>query len=132
MKELGERLFGAFLVFIVKITEHMSFSRYSMLQKFVNGIPQQTFKQGELLPYSPFDTFDECDEGNASPGVNPDTPGMLYRWVASNEPWCEGTDEYKTEKQQQSADSGVVWTDTGATRKGEFCSVLFIHLWICG
>ena len=98
----------------------MSYSRYSMLQKFVNGIPQQSFKQGELLPYSPFDTFDDCNEDNASPDITPDNPSLTYRWIVSSEPWCEGTNEFKTEKQQQSADSGQTWIDSGATRKGEF------------
>lgn len=91
-----------------------------MKQKFVNGIPTGEFTQGDLIQAGPFDTYDECQEGNASPSVTPDNPDMQYRWVASNEPWCEGTDEYKTEKQQQSADSGKSWTDSGATRKGEF------------
>ena len=100
-----------------------------MMQKFVNGIPTGEFTQGDLIQAGPFDTYDECNEGNSSPSVTPDNPNMLYRWVASNEPWCDGTDEYKTEKQQQSADSGKTWVDSGATRKGEFVKS---HSFTCG
>ena len=122
--------FWAFLVFISKKSqEHMSYSRFKMLRKIVNGIPQDIYIQGDLIQSGPFDTYDECNEGNASPSVTPDTPDMLYRWVASNEPWCDGTDEYKTEKQQQSADSGKTWVDSGATRKGEF---VLSHSFTCG
>ena len=98
----------------------MSYSRYSMLQKFVNGIPQHIFKQGDLIQVGPFNSYDECNEGNASPSVTPDNPDMLYRWIVSSTPWCDGTDEYKTEKQQQSADLGKTWVDSGGTRRGEF------------
>ena len=107
----------------------MSYSRYKMMQKFVNGIPTGEFTQGDLIQVGPFDSYEECQEGNASPGVTPDNPDLTYRWIVSSTPWCDGTDEYRTEKQQQSADSGATWVDSGATRRGEFVGS---HSFNCG
>lgn len=107
----------------------MSYSRFKMMKKFVNGIPTGEFTQGDLIQAGPFGTYEECQEGNASPSVTPDNPDLIYRWIVSSTPWCDGTDEYKTEKQQQSADLGKSWTDTGATRRGEFVKS---HSFTCG
>ena len=41
--------------------------------------------------------------------------GVYYRWIEDNVPYCDGTDEYKREKQQQTT-NGITWTDTGAYR----------------
>lgn len=44
----------------------------------------------------------------------------LYQWViVQNEYICNGYDKYVKEKQQQSTDGGVTWTDTGNTRQGD-------------
>jgi len=42
-------------------------------------------------------------------------PGIYYRWVDDQNTYCEGTDEYARQKQQQTT-NGVTWTDTGAYR----------------
>lgn len=41
--------------------------------------------------------------------------GIYYRWVDDDGFYCDGTDEYTRQKQQQTT-NGVTWTDTGAYR----------------
>lgn len=41
--------------------------------------------------------------------------GIYYRWIDDQNTYCEGTDEYKRQKQQQTT-NGITWTDTGAYR----------------
>ena len=86
-----------------------------MLQKYVNGVATEEYKQGELLAKVPYNKYETCMEGNSKP----DAPVIdtIYQWV-NDGTTCDGWSKYKLEKQQKSTDSGVTWTDTGATRKG--------------
>lgn len=95
----------------------MSYKRYKMLQKYINGEPQEEYKQGELISNTEYSTLEECNDGNQ----NPDTPieGEIYQWVTiSGEYVCSGYDKYTKEKEQRSSDNGATWTDTGRTRQG--------------
>lgn len=54
----------------------------------------------------------------------------LYQWViVQNEYICNGYDKYVKEKQQQSTDNGVTWTDTGNIRQG---NILQLNSKDCG
>lgn len=86
------------------------YDKYSMLkqQMSTNGgktwIDTGNTRQGNLIEANSKD----C-------GYKP-----LYQWViVQNEYICDGYDKYVKEKQQQSTDSGVTWTDTGNTRQGD-------------
>ena len=93
----------------------MGYKRYKMLQKYVNGVATEEYKQGDLISDSEYTTYDVCMEGNEKPDVP--VIDTIYQWV-NDGTTCDGWSKYKLEKQQKSTDSGVTWTDTGATRKG--------------
>ena len=93
----------------------MGYKRYKMLQKYVNGVATEEYKQGDLISESEYSTYDVCMEGNEKPDVP--VIDTIYQWV-NDGTTCDGRSKYKLEKQQKSTDSGVTWTDTGATRKG--------------
>ena len=86
-----------------------------MLQKYVNGVATEEYMQGDLISESEYSTYDVCMEGNEKPDVP--VIDTIYQWV-NDGTTCDGWSKYKLEKQQKSTDSGVTWTDTGATRKG--------------
>ena len=94
----------------------MGYKRYKMLQKYVNGVATEEYKQGDLISDSEYSTYDVCMEGNEKPDVP--VIDTLYQWV-NDGTTCDGWSKYKLEKQQKSTDNGVTWTDTGATRKGD-------------
>ena len=94
----------------------MGYKRYKMLQKYVNGVAMEEYKQGDLISDSEYSTYDVCMEGNEKPDVP--VIDTIYQWV-NDGTTCDGWSKYKLEKQQKSTDSGVTWTDTGATRKGD-------------
>lgn len=86
-----------------------------MLQKYVNGVATEEYMQGDLISESEYSTYDVCMEGNEKPDVP--VIDTIYQWIDDGTT-CDGWSKYKLEKQQKSTDSGVTWTDTGATRKG--------------
>ena len=55
----------------------MGYKRYKMLQKYVNGEPQEEYKQGELIDDTVYNTLEDCNNGND----NPDEPivGNIYQ-----------------------------------------------------
>ena len=93
----------------------MGYKRYKMLQKYVNGVATEEYKQGDLISESEYSTYDVCMEGNEKPDVP--VIDTIYQWV-NDGTTCDGRSKYILEKQQKSTDNGVTWTDTGATRKG--------------
>ena len=93
----------------------MGYKRYKMLQKYVNGVATEEYKQGDLISESEYSTYDVCMEGNEKPDVP--VIGTIYQWV-NDGTTCDGRSKYILEKQQKSTDNGVTWTNTGATRKG--------------
>ena len=95
----------------------MAYKRYKMLQKYINGVAQEEYKQGELISEDEYDTIEECNEGNENP--DKDIEGFIYQWVAVTDSFvCDGYDKYQEEKEQRSSDNGATWQDTGNTRQG--------------
>lgn len=100
----------------------MAYKRYKMLQKYVNGVAQEEYKQGELISDYEYDTFNECNEGNQNP--DEDIEDFIYQWVVVSGTYiCNGTNKYQVEKEQRSSDNGVTWQDTGRTRQGALIEV---------
>ena len=93
-----------------------------MLQKYVNGVAQEEYKQGELISDYEYDTFNECNEGNQNP--DEDIEDFIYQWVVVSGTYvCDGTNKYQEEKEQRSSDNGATWQDTGRTRQGSLIEV---------
>ena len=95
----------------------MGYKRYKMLQKYINGEPQEEYRQGELIDDTVYSTLEDCNDGNQKP----DEPieGYIYQWVTvSGEYVCNDVNKYTKEKEQKSSNNGVTWTDTGRTRQG--------------
>ena len=66
-----------------------------------------------------------------------DSVDIQYRWVDIEQTMCNGYDKYSMQKQQQSTDNGVTWTDTGNTRQGTLiesnsvdCGYKTLYQWV--
>ena len=66
-----------------------------------------------------------------------DSVDIQYRWVDIEQTMCNGYDKYSMQKQQQSTDGGVTWTDTGNTRQGTLietnsvdCGYKTLYQWV--
>ena len=66
-----------------------------------------------------------------------DSVDIQYRWVNIEQTMCNGYDKYSMQKQQQSTDGGVTWTDTGNTRQGTLietnsvdCGYKTLYQWV--
>ena len=100
----------------------MAYKRYKMLQKYVNGVAQEEYKQGELISDYEYDTFNECNEGNQNP--DEDIEDFIYQWVVVSGTYvCNNSNKYQMEKEQRSSDNGATWQDTGRTRQGALIEV---------
>lgn len=101
-----------------------TYNRYQKLQKYIDNVPQNEYKQGELL--GEYETLEEC-EGQ-----------FQYRWVVSEtRTMCSGYDLYKLEIKQVTTDGGVTWEDTDEIRLGslieagsELCGVVTQYRWV--
>ena len=98
----------------------MSYRKYIMLQKYVNGVATEEYKQGDLFANVPYSNYETCMKGNAKP----DAPviNTIYQWV-NDGTICDGCSKYILEKQQKSTDGGITWIDTGATRRGDLFAI---------
>ena len=102
-----------------------TYNRYQKLQKYIDNVPQNEYKQGELIGEVQYETLEEC-EGR-----------LQYRWVISEtKTVCTGYDLYSLEVRQISKDSGVTWRDTNETRTGPLiekwskkCGVVTQYRW---
>lgn len=95
----------------------MGYKRYKMLQKYINGEPQDEYRQGELIDNTVYSTLDACNDGNEKP----DEPiaDTIYQWAEISDDFvCANFNKYTKEKEQISYDRGVTWEDTGKTRRG--------------
>ena len=100
----------------------MAYKRYKMLQKYVNGVAQEEYKQGELISDYEYDTFNECNDGNKNP--DEDIEDFIYQWVVVSGTYvCNNGNKYQEEKEQRSSDNGATWQDTGRTRQGSLIEV---------
>ena len=66
-----------------------------------------------------------------------DSVDIQYRWVDIEQTMCNGYDKYSMQKQQQSTDGGVTWSDTGNTRQGALiesnsvdCGYKTLYQWV--
>ena len=102
-----------------------TYNRYQKLQKYIDNVPQNEYKQGELIGEVQYETLEEC-EGR-----------LQYRWVISEtKTVCTGYDLYSLEVRQISKDSGETWRDTNETRTGPLiekwskkCGVVTQYRW---
>lgn len=102
-----------------------TYNRYQKLQKYIDNVPQNEYKQGELIGEVEYETLEEC-EGR-----------LQYRWVISEtKTICTGYDLYSLEVRQISKDGGVTWRDTNETRTGPLiekwskkCGVVTQYRW---
>lgn len=102
-----------------------TYNRYQKLQKYIDNVPQNEYKQGELIGEVEYETLEEC-EGR-----------LQYRWVISEtKTVCTGYDLYSLEVRQISKDGGVTWRDTDETRTGPLiekwskeCGVVTQYRW---
>ena len=102
-----------------------TYNRYQKLQKYIDNVPQNEYKQGELIGEVEYETLEEC-EGR-----------LQYRWVISEtKTVCTGYDLYSLEVRQISKDGGITWRDTNETRTGPLiekwskkCGVVTQYRW---
>lgn len=102
-----------------------TYNRYQKLQKYIDNVPQNEYKQGELIGEVEYETLEEC-EGR-----------LQYRWVISEtKTICTGYDLYSLEVRQISKDGGITWRDTDETRTGPLkeqwsksCGVVTQYRW---
>lgn len=102
-----------------------TYNRYQKLQKYIDNVPQNEYKQGELIGEVEYETLEEC-EGR-----------LQYRWVISEtKTICTGYDLYSLEVRQISKDGGITWKDTDETRTGPLiekwskqCGVVTQYRW---
>lgn len=103
-----------------------TYNRYQKLQKYINNVPQNEYKQGDLIGEVEYETLEEC-EGQ-----------LQYRWVVSEtKTMCSEYDLYNLEVKQFTTDGGVTWTDTDEIRLGPLveswsnsCGVVTQYRWL--
>ena len=82
-----------------------TYNRYQKLQKYIDNVPQNEYKQGELIGEVEYETLEEC-EGR-----------LQYRWVISETKTIYGGYElYRLEVRHICIDGGVTWRDCSETR----------------
>ena len=101
-----------------------TYNRYQKLQKYINNVPQDEYKQGDLIGEVEFETLEEC-EGQ-----------LQYRWVVSDT-MCSEYDLYSLEVKQVTTDGGVTWENTDEIRLGSLieagsgsCGVVTQYRWL--
>ena len=101
-----------------------TYNRYQKLQKYINNVPQEEYKQGELIGEVEYETLEEC-EGQ-----------LQYRWVVSDT-MCSEYDLYSLEVKQVTTDGGVTWENTDEIRLGPLveswsnsCGVVTQYRWL--
>ena len=83
-----------------------TYYKYQKYQKYINGVPQDEYKQGELVGEGEYDSLEDCESA------------VLYRWIDSGETICDGYKLCVKEVKEKSTDKGVTWVLTGETRVG--------------
>ena len=84
-----------------------TYYKYEKYQKYINGIPQDEYKQGELIGTGEYSSLKDCESG------------AIYKWTDSGETVCDGYKLCVKEVKQKSLDGGQTWTNTAETRPGE-------------
>ena len=110
-----------------------TYYKYEKYQKYVNGVPQDEYKKGNLIGTGEYSSLQDCEEG------------AIYKWIDSGETICDGYKLCVKEIKQKSTDGGNTWVTTSETRAGTVidmwsteCGVYIMHRWnptgktICG
>ena len=98
--------------------------RYEKYQKYVNGVPTEEYKQGELIGIVDYDSKEDCESG------------AIYRWTDTGNTVCNGYDLCREEVKEVSKDGGNTWVVTSEKRAGEViekwshdCGVVTKYRW---
>lgn len=98
--------------------------KYEKFQKYINGVPQDEYKQGELIGTGEYSSLEDCEKN------------AIYRWVDSGETVCDGYKLCVKEVKEKSLDGGDTWTRTDETRPGQViemwstdCGVVIMYQW---
>lgn len=101
-----------------------TYYKYEKYQKYINGVPTEEYKQGNLIGTGEYSSLQDCEEG------------AIYRWIDSGETVCDGYKLCVKEIKQKSTDGGVTWVTTEETRAGTVidmwsteCGVVIMYRW---
>lgn len=101
-----------------------TYYKYEKYQKYINGVPQDEYKQGNLIGTGEYSSLQDCEAG------------AIYRWIDSGETVCDGYKLCVKEIKQKSTDGGVTWVTTEETRAGQVidmwsteCGVVIMYQW---
>ena len=101
-----------------------TYYKYEKYQKYVNGVPQDEYKRGNLIGTGEYSSLQDCEEG------------AIYKWIDSGETICDGYKLCVKEIKQKSTDGGNTWVTTSETRAGTVidmwsreCGVEPLHRW---
>ena len=101
-----------------------TYYKYEKYQKYVNGVPQDEYKQGNLIGTGEYSSLQDCEEG------------AIYKWIDSGKTICDGYKLCVKEIKQKSTDGGNTWITTSETRAGTVidmwstkCGVEVRHRW---
>ena len=101
-----------------------TYYKYEKYQKYINGVPQDEYKQGNLIGTGEYSSLQDCEEG------------AIYKWIDSGETICDGYKLCVKEIKQKSTDGGNTWVTTSETRAGTVidmwsteCGVVTLHRW---
>ena len=101
-----------------------TYYKYEKYQKYINGVPQDEYKQGNLIGTGEYSSLQDCEEGT------------IYKWIDSGETICDGYKLCVKEIKQKSTDGGNTWVTTSETRAGTVidmwsteCGVEIRHRW---
>lgn len=101
-----------------------TYYKYEKYQKYINGVPQDEYRQGNLIGTGEYSSLQDCEEG------------AIYRWIDSGETICDGYKLCAKEIKQKSTDGGNTWINTEETRVGDVidmwstkCGVVIKYRW---
>lgn len=101
-----------------------TYYKYEKYQKYINGVPQDEYKQGNLIGTGEYSSLQDCEEG------------AIYKWIDSGETICDGYKLCVKEIKQKSTDGGNTWVTTSETRAGTVidmwsteCGVEILYNW---
>lgn len=101
-----------------------TYYKYEKYQKYINGVPTEEYKQGELIGTGDYSSQEDCEKG------------AIYKWIDSGETICDGYKLCVKEIKQKSTDGGQTWTNTDETRAGTVidmwsteCGVVIMYEW---
>ena len=83
-----------------------TYYKYEKYQKYINGVPQDEYKKGNLIGTGEYSSLQDCEEG------------AIYKWIDSGETICDGYKLCVKEIKQKSTDGGNTWVTTSETRAG--------------